>query len=407
MSQVLLGLLTRPHLVRGHDRALAALTVALLDVQAPCGGWPLRIGDDPGITFAFYPALALTRLFRNSSRRHAAAEASLRATATHLAEAVTAPGIPLVERVLGQFALERVTDALGMASPVPADHGRQVLAACLVDGRELALRDHLIVIDRQPAWHSLTWHPLLYLCARRWAPPLDRVCSLLGLRLIDGFDRSLRAWTGPARAVAPGAGTSWASCLALNAVSALGRDLAAHGVTPGEFVERARALVREPYEYDVAISFSGSDRAVAEAISDALKAAGLRVFYDRDHEHLLLGEDLAVRLQETYLEQSRFAIVVVSRAFVASRWAGNWEWRAVQARMQQQRSGYVLPYIMEDVVVPGLNPTIGHVLAAERSPEEFAALVIRKIRALPVRDSSGCRNDDTRLNDLGLSSAAD
>ncbi len=136
----------------------------------------------------------------------------------------------------------------------------------------------------------------------------------------------------------------------------------------------------ESYVYDVAISFAGADRPVAERIAHVLKAAGLRVFYDRDQQHILLGEDLAELLHNTYYADSRFAVVVVSRAFIASKWAGNWELKAVLARMQQQHGGYVLPYVMEDVHVPGLSPTLGFVAARDFTVDEFSELVIRKFR---------------------------
>jgi molecular chaperone DnaK len=143
------------------------------------------------------------------------------------------------------------------------------------------------------------------------------------------------------------------------------------------------ALSQQGYKYDIAISFAGRDRETAELISTRLKAAGLRVFYDRDYQYALLGEDLAEVLQSTYFEKSRFAIAIVSQAFLASDWARNCELRAILARMKQQRTGYVLPYVLEEVSVPGLNPTIGYVSAKTYTPIEFADLVVMKIRNQP------------------------
>jgi hypothetical protein len=188
------------------------------------------------------------------------------------------------------------------------------------------------------------------------------------------------AWRGP---VAAGSrnGVSWASALAIRSVYVLARDLRHSDLAVSDWLNRCRDLASGAFEHDVAISFAGADRTVAESISKIVKQAGYRVFYDRDYQHVLLGEDLATYLQEVYFRKSRFAIVVVSRAFLDSRWAGNWEWRAVLARMQSQHAGYVLPYLLEDVVVPGLNPTIGYVSHRDYAPQDFAALVIRKLRS--------------------------
>jgi hypothetical protein len=37
----------------------------------------------------------------------------------------------------------------------------------------------------------------------------------------------------------------------------------------------------DPYEFDVALSFAGEDRQVAESLADGLRNFGVRVFYDR------------------------------------------------------------------------------------------------------------------------------
>lgn len=136
----------------------------------------------------------------------------------------------------------------------------------------------------------------------------------------------------------------------------------------------------ESFEFDVVISFAGPDREVAREISDIVTAAGYRVFYDYDRQHDLLGQDLAEYLQDVYFRRGRYAVVVVSRAFLASTWASNWEWRAVMARMRSQRGPYVLPYFLDDTVVPGLNDTLGYATGAQHTPREFAQLVIRKLR---------------------------
>jgi hypothetical protein len=223
---------------------------------------------------------------------------------------------------------------------------------------------------------------LFYLCVRKWRPPLDPANAAIAGTLIGEFDDKINAWPGPA-SMHSGLGSSWASALALRATTELAADLVKANITVAEFTSRAAQVNSLSYRYDVAISFAGADRRVAEAIAAKVKSAGLRTFYDRDYQHALLGEDLGAYLHSTYFKDSRFAVVIVSHAFMASKWAGNWEWRAVLARMQQQTTGYVLPYVLEEVPLPGLNPTTGYVAAGDCTPEEFAALVIRKARSRP------------------------
>jgi len=45
-----------------------------------------------------------------------------------------------------------------------------------------------------------------------------------------------------------------------------------------------------PFRYDVAISFAGPDRALAEELARYLASWGVRVFYDRYEEAALWGK---------------------------------------------------------------------------------------------------------------------
>ena len=57
----------------------------------------------------------------------------------------------------------------------------------------------------------------------------------------------------------------------------------------------------EPGEiYDLAVSYAGEDRPIAEEIATRLRAAGYEVFYDRFEQAQanLLGEDLTSRWRE-------------------------------------------------------------------------------------------------------------
>ncbi len=84
-------------------------------------------------------------------------------------------------------------------------------------------------------------------------------------------------------------------------------------------------------------------------------------------------------LQHMYFKRCQFAVAVISKAFLKSKWASNWEWKAILARMQQQKSSFLLPYFLEKVNVPGLNSTIGYISAETHSPAKFAELIVKKV----------------------------
>jgi hypothetical protein len=46
------------------------------------------------------------------------------------------------------------------------------------------------------------------------------------------------------------------------------------------------------FDYDVALSFTGEDRAYVDEIAEQLRSQGIRLFYDRYEQANLWGKDL-------------------------------------------------------------------------------------------------------------------
>ena len=73
------------------------------------------------------------------------------------------------------------------------------------------------------------------------------------------------------------------------------------------------------YEYDVAVSFAGPDRPVAE-LKDTLEARGLEVFYDFDQQAALWGKDLRKELAKVYSQDAQFMVVCLSEHYPERDW---------------------------------------------------------------------------------------
>lgn len=114
-----------------------------------------------------------------------------------------------------------------------------------------------------------------------------------------------------------------------------------------------------PYDYDVAVSFAGEDRPFVAKVVELLKGADVKVFYDRDEQAAMWGENLVDFLDGVYQHRARFAIVFVSRNYVDKAWP-NHERQSAQARALIERSTYLLPVRLDDSSLPGLRPTISY-----------------------------------------------
>lgn len=138
------------------------------------------------------------------------------------------------------------------------------------------------------------------------------------------------------------------------------------------------------YQYDVAISFAGEDRSIAEGIAQRLDAAGYSVFYDDFEAEKLWGSDLPVKLGKIYGEQARFCVMLVSRHYVSKMWT-NHERQYAISRLMKERDEYVLPVRIDDTEVPGLPPTIGYLSLERYSLGEIFGLLLKKLGE-PVRE---------------------
>jgi hypothetical protein len=141
----------------------------------------------------------------------------------------------------------------------------------------------------------------------------------------------------------------------------------------------SRKIIKSPaFEFDVALSFAGKDRKFVDSIARDLVDCDVRVFYDDFFTHDLWGKDLFQHLQGIYRDKARYCIVFVSKAYGERAWPKH-ELRQAQERSFFSDSEYILPVLIEDVDIPGLNKTTGYIDAREKHPLFIAALILRKL----------------------------
>lgn len=132
------------------------------------------------------------------------------------------------------------------------------------------------------------------------------------------------------------------------------------------------------YEYDVALSFAGEDRDVAEALAEGLRGCGVRVFYDRYEEAQLWGKDLYQHLQSVYRDRARYCILFVSANYAKKIWPRH-ELQQAQARAFRESQEYLLPLRLDDTEIPGLSATVGYIDLRQHKIESVRALVLQKL----------------------------
>jgi len=133
--------------------------------------------------------------------------------------------------------------------------------------------------------------------------------------------------------------------------------------------------------WDVALSFAGAQRDYVGQVAEALKARGVRCFYDADEQIELWGKYLAEELPAIYGEQAAAVVMFVSAEYAAREWT-RVERRTALARAVRERREYVLPARFDDTLLPGLPSDMITVDLRARTPQQFAALIADKLAAL-------------------------
>jgi hypothetical protein len=156
--------------------------------------------------------------------------------------------------------------------------------------------------------------------------------------------------------------------------------------TPKPAVPPAPAPTPEPKrtaaldeDFDIAISFAGPQRPLAEELAKRLHDASLKVFYDDYYPAQLWGTDLPVKLDNIYRKQSKFCVMFISKEYVERVWT-NHERKSAQARALHEKDAYILPIKVEDVELPGMPDSIGYVSIEKYSIEQIAEMCVQKVK---------------------------
>ncbi|GLY49756.1 TIR domain-containing protein [Lentzea sp. NBRC 102530] len=105
------------------------------------------------------------------------------------------------------------------------------------------------------------------------------------------------------------------------------------------------------YEFDVAPSFAGENRAHVLPVVRRLQELGVSVFYDEDHLAELWGVNLVERLFEAYGKKVRYVLLFASKHYVArKRTKVERETTVAHPGLRRHAAGLAAP-----AVVPDLN----------------------------------------------------
>ncbi|WP_439660532.1 toll/interleukin-1 receptor domain-containing protein [Lentzea sp. HUAS TT2] len=133
----------------------------------------------------------------------------------------------------------------------------------------------------------------------------------------------------------------------------------------------------DEYEFDVALSYAGEDQDLVLPVFERLKAAGVEVFHDRDHEAEQWGLDLVEYFSEAFSKRARYVLLFGSTHY-NHKWA-RLQYRTALGRALEQHTEYVLPIRIDDTEIPGLSQNVGYLDLRVHDAETVANAVVQKL----------------------------
>lgn len=121
--------------------------------------------------------------------------------------------------------------------------------------------------------------------------------------------------------------------------------------------DRIRNETLSKFEYDIALSFAGEDREIAEEIANALGIEGVKVFYDQFHKIALWGKKLTKHFSEVYGPKTKFVMPLISKHYPIKDWT-DFEFSIARREAKKRTREFILPVKLDGTKVVGIHEDV-------------------------------------------------
>jgi len=136
--------------------------------------------------------------------------------------------------------------------------------------------------------------------------------------------------------------------------------------------------------YHVALTFAEQDRGYVSQVASILRDQAVKVFYDHYEISLLWGKNMLEFMDELYGNNTHFVIMFISAAYV-SEMAKRHERLLVLETALGKDYDYLLPARFDNAKVPGLPVMTIALYLKDYTPEQFCAVVVKKLTSYGFR----------------------
>ena len=152
--------------------------------------------------------------------------------------------------------------------------------------------------------------------------------------------------------------------------------------------------------FRIAFSFAGEKREFVKATAQILaKRFGEdKILYDKYHEAEFARYDLGIYLPKLYSEQSELIVPVLCENYDQKRWTG-WEWVHIYGLLTKADGHRVMHSRFDYANADGLSHVAGFVELDEKTPEQFATLILQRLAINEGKSKDYYTKDDVNQAD--------
>jgi hypothetical protein len=155
----------------------------------------------------------------------------------------------------------------------------------------------------------------------------------------------------------------------------------------------------DQFEYDVALSFAGEDRAVIEEFANLLNAKNIRVFYDEYQAMERGGSDFVTHVAEIYRTKARYYVMFISQYYPLKEWTEVERMRAQEHALRDARE-YIFTIRLDDTDVPGITETTGYRDLRQHSMESIVNFLEQKLKETKRPSGPPSQSHDLRSGNI-------
>ncbi len=133
----------------------------------------------------------------------------------------------------------------------------------------------------------------------------------------------------------------------------------------------------QDYKYDIAISYSREDAALATELAYILRKCQVRVFFEEFDEINLWSKNLHIELKQIYKDHSFCVIALISNSYSEKEWT-MFELKSALEQDKTPSTDYILPVKVDNTKIPLIPPEISY-LEANDSAHELAIKTLKKL----------------------------